>query len=162
MNTPQILRPQFPPGYVDNPKTFLTWESVEQKLREAINYWLCSVRPNARPHSIPKWAVWVNGRIYFDGSPETRHARNIAQNPYVSVHLESGTEAVMMDGAARELRPTRELAQAIAAAYTAKYKSFGYAPEPHQWDEGGLFEIQPHTVLAWTKFNEDPTKFVFE
>jgi hypothetical protein len=32
---------------------------------------------------------------------------------------------------------------------------------PDQWDNGGLFEVTPQTVLAWTKFTDDPTKFTF-
>ena len=161
MPTPQVTRPHFPKGYVDNPKSLLAWEQVEQKLAEARHYWLCSVRPNGRPHAIPTWAVWVNGHIYFDGSPETRHARNIARNPCVSVHLESGEKVVIVEGTAKEVQPSSDLATAIAREYAAKYATLGYAPEPHSWDAGGLFEIKPHTVMAWNNFAEDPTKFVF-
>ena len=42
----KITRPQFPPGYVDQPKSEVTWEYVEKQLREAVHYWLCSVRPD--------------------------------------------------------------------------------------------------------------------
>ncbi len=44
----------------------------------------------------------------------------------------------------------------------AVHAAAGYAPDASQWDDGGLLEITPRTVLSWTKFNEDPTKFVFE
>lgn len=54
MNNPQITRPHFPKGYVDHPKRLLTWEQVETNLIEAKHYWLCSIRPNNRPHAIPK------------------------------------------------------------------------------------------------------------
>ncbi len=161
MSDPLIMRPDFPEGYVDNPTHFLTWEEVEHKLIEAQHYWLGSVRPNGRPHAIPKWAVWVQGRIYFDGSPQTRHARNIVHNPFVTVHLESGEKAVIVEGVARALTPTPELAQALAHAYTDKYAAWGYAPPPDTWDQGGLFEIEPRTIIAWNRFMDDPTKFVF-
>jgi nitroimidazol reductase NimA-like FMN-containing flavoprotein (pyridoxamine 5'-phosphate oxidase superfamily) len=137
------------------------WSHVEQRLTSAKNYWLCSVRPNGHPHTVPKWAVWVNDKIYFDGSPETRHAQNIARNPQVAVHLESGDEVIIVEGEARALsKPSPELAEKVAQAYAAKYAALGYAPKPDQWDNGGLFEITPRTVLAWTQFTEDPTKFV--
>jgi nitroimidazol reductase NimA-like FMN-containing flavoprotein (pyridoxamine 5'-phosphate oxidase superfamily) len=161
MTTPQVTRPHFPKGYVDHPKGLMTWEQVDERLAEATHYWLCSVRPDHRPHAIPKWAVWVNDHLYFDGSPQTRHARNIALNPFVSVHLESGEKAVIMEGTARELMPAQELSVKVAQAYAAKYASLGYSPEPTSWDGGGLFEITPHSVIAWTSFTEDPTKFVF-
>jgi hypothetical protein len=163
MPPPKITRPHFPKGYVDKPKKLLAWSEVEGQLSTAIHYWLCSVRPNSRPHVIPKWGVWVNGRFYFDGSPETRHARNLADNPHVAVHLESGEKAVILEGTAREVsHPAPELAAKVAQVYKAKYAALGYAPQPDQWDNGGLFEIVPHTVIAWTNFTEDPTKFIFE
>lgn len=161
MSNPKVIRPHFPKGYVDHPKRLLTWEQVEINLIEAKHYWLCSVRPNHRPHAIPKWAVWVNHCIYFDGSPETRHARNIAANPFVSVHLESGEKVVIVEGTAKEIRPEQTLAVAVAKAYSTKYASMGYAPKPDSWDDGGLVEITPQTVIAWNNFTEDPTKFVF-
>ena len=161
MSQPLVSRPHFPKGYVESPKAFVPWSHVEQRLADAYNYWLCTVRPNGRPHSVPKWAVWVNGRIYFDGSPETRHARNITGNPFVSLHLESGDDVVIVEGIAQPMsKPSTALAAQVAQAYTAKYADKGYSPEPTQWDNGGLFEIVPRTVLAWTSFVDDPTKFL--
>lgn len=161
MTNPQVTRPRFPKGYVENPQALLPWKQVEQKLAEAKHYWLCTVRPDGRPHAIPKWGVWVNNRIYFDGSPQTRHAKNIAGNPFVSLHLESGEKAVIVDGTAKEMKPSPELAASIAREYSAKYAAMGYSPEPNSWDNGGLYEIEPHSVIAWTRFDKDPTKFVF-
>ena len=161
MAQPKILRPLFPEGYIQHSKSLLAWEQVAQRLLDARNYWLCTVRPNGKPHVIPLWAVWEDDKIYFDGSPETRHAKNIATNPRVSVHLESGDQAVIIDGLARIMLPPAELAVRLARNYTRKYAP-GYAPTPDQWDHGGLYEITPRSALAWTNFVDDPTKFVFE
>lgn len=162
MPDPVTVRPHFPPGYVDHPQGYVAWAWVEHQLREAIHYWLCTVRPDGRPHAIPKWAVYVDGRIYFDGSPETRHARNLATQSAVVLHLESGEQAVIVEGRGQAVhRPEAGLAATIAEAYRAKYAGLGYAPEPTQWDAGGLFVVVPTSVLAWTRFTDDPTKFVF-
>jgi len=159
----KITRPTFPPGYVDKPASFLTWEWVATQLTESKNYWLCSVRPDGRPHVIPRWAVFIDGKIYYDGSPETRHARNIESNPRVSLHLESGTEAIMLEGTSVPAeKPSPELGQRLSRVYKEKYRDLGYAPEPNAWDEGGLFVFTPRQCIAWSKFNEDPTKFVFD
>jgi nitroimidazol reductase NimA-like FMN-containing flavoprotein (pyridoxamine 5'-phosphate oxidase superfamily) len=163
MKPTQTTRPVFPSGYVDRPTAEVPWEYVEQQLTDAIHYWMCSVRPDNRPHVVPRWAVYVEGRIYYDGSPETRHARNVTENPHVALHLESGEKALIAEGTCRAAgKPVPELAEKIAAAYRAKYAALGYAPEPTQWDEGGLYEFTPRKVLAWTKFNEDPTKFILK
>jgi Pyridoxamine 5'-phosphate oxidase len=163
MKPPQGVLPRFPKGYVENPQSLLPWSHVQLKLVEARNYWLCTVRPNGYPHVIPKWGVWVDDKIYFDGSPETRHARNIAENPHVAVHLESGDEVVIVEGIAQALqKPAPALAVKVAHAYAVKYAALGYAPGPDQWDAGGLYQISPRMALAWTKFTDDPTKFIFE
>jgi len=163
MEPTKITRPKFPKGYVDKPVSYLTWDWVAAQLTGSLNYWLCSVRPDGRPHAVPRWAVFVDGKVYYDGSPETRHSRNIALNPQVSLHLENGTEAIMLEGTSVDAgKPSPELGQRLSEAYKKKYKELGYAPEPNSWDGGGLFVFTPRQCIAWSKFNEDPTKFIFE
>jgi len=163
MDQPKIVRPHFPKGYVDDPKSLLPWSHVVKKLTHAINYWLCSVNPNGRPHTVPKWAVMVADKIYYDGSPETRHAKNTAINPYVSFHLEDGSDVVIINGKVVELEQSPlELREKIANAYTEKYAKLGYSPKPSFWENGGLYLLSIQSVLAWTSFAEDPTKFIFE
>lgn len=161
---PKISRPDFPEGYLpENATTFLPWSHVEQRLNEAIHYWMCSVRPDGRPHAVPRWGVWVNGKVYYDGSPQTRHARNIDHNPQVTLHLESGENVLIAEGTSEEVgKPETALAHQIAAAYAEKYAGRGYSPQPDQWDEGGLYAFTPRTVLAWTNFLTDPDSTRFE
>ena len=149
MKPTQISRPQFPPGYVDHPISEVSWEYVAAQLTEAKNYWLCSVRPDGRPHCVPRWAVYLDGKIYYDGSPETRHARNIVENPHVSLHLESGSRAIILEGTSQPAgKPSAELAGRLSAAYKAKYAADGYAPEPDQWDQEWIYMFSRH-VNAW-------------
>lgn len=165
----KITRPKFPKGYVEKPISYLSWDRVAAHITDSKHYWLCSVRPPTpeapagRPHVVPRWAVFVDGKIYYDGSPETRHSRNLEINPHITVNLESGAEAIILEGTARAAdKPSPELAQKLSAAYKNKYGDMGYAPEPDSWDQGGLFVFTPRQCIAWSKFNEDPTKFIFE
>lgn len=164
----KVTRPKFPKGYADKPVSFLTWDWVVERLTESKHYWLCSVRPHTpeapagRPHVVPRWCVYVDGKIYYDGSLETRHAVNIRTNPHVTVNLESGQEAIILEGTTRMAgKPSPELGKKLAQAYK-KYKEYGYTPGPHSWDKGGLFVFTPRQCMAWTTFNENPTKFIFE
>lgn len=162
MIQPRVTRPQFPPGYADNPTSEVPWEYVAEQLTQARHYWLCSTRPDGRPHVVPRWCIYLDGRIYYDGSDRTRHARNIAQNPNVAVHLEDGEKAIILEGTAAPAgRPAPDLALRLSEAYKAKYAGVGYSPEPSQWDEGGLFVFTPRSCIAWTAFTENPTKFLF-
>jgi len=163
MDSPKITRPKFPKGYVDKPVSYVTWGWVAEQLTESKNYWLSSVRPNHRPHVVPRWGVFMDNKFYYDGSPETRHAQNIIANPNVSLHLESGDQAIILEGVSKPSgKPEREFANRLAAEYRRKYTQHGYSPEPTQWDEGGLYVFTPRQCLAWTVFFENPTKFTFE
>ena len=153
-----------PDGYTrtDREQRLLDWSYVDQRLKEARNFWVATTRPNGRPHVMPTWAVWDGQRIFFDGSPETRRMRNIAANPHVAVHLEDGNEAVIVEGRAREYgRPGPDLSNRLAALYGEKYAEQGYSPEPDSWNDGGLYVVEPALVLAWTEFGVDMTRWKF-
>jgi len=169
--TPRVERPKVPEGYgmPEDDEGLLPWEWADQKLADAANYWFATTRPNGRPHASPTWAVWVDGRLYFDGSPEARRMKNIAANPNVAVHLESGNEVVILEGTAvaAPVPPDPALAERVAAAYTGKYRAHGYAPKPDQWDQGGLYVMEPRIGLGWTfregeEFGKTYTRWRFD
>src|ERR1041384_7043735 len=104
MTTPKVSRPTFPKGYVEHPASYLEWGWVAKQLTESKHYWLCSVRPNGHPHVVPRWGAFIDNKFYYDGSPETRHAQNILQNPYVTLNLESGEKAIILEGDRKSTR----------------------------------------------------------
>ncbi|WP_345325178.1 pyridoxamine 5'-phosphate oxidase family protein [Candidatus Villigracilis proximus] len=159
---PKVSRPKLPKGYVDNPISEVPWEHVETRLTGSTNYWLCTVYPDGRPHVVPRWGALLDGKLYYDGSPETRHARNLEKNQNATLHLESGNDVVIMDGTSHPAsKPDLELAQRLSAAYCAKYEADGYAPKPDQWDAGGLYIFTPCQCLAWTTFFEKSYEIYF-
>jgi len=163
MNLTKISRPKFPKGYADNPASYVDWKWVATQLTDSKNYWLCSVRPDGRPHVVPRWGAFIDNKFYYDGSPETRHAKNIMENAKVALHLESGSQVVILEGTSKPAgNLTAEFAKQLAEAIGKKYSDQGYSPEPTQWDEGGLYVFTPRLCITWTVFYENPTKFVFE
>ncbi|MFK5634461.1 pyridoxamine 5'-phosphate oxidase family protein [Ornithinimicrobium sp. LYQ103] len=159
-------RPTFPEGYGLPASTdgLLEWAQVEPRLRESLHFWICSVRPDGRPHSVPRWGVWLEGRFFYDGAPTTRHTRNVERNPAVTLTLESGTEVVIVEGESHATRadPDR-LGTRLAEAF-GKYADSGYLPGPDSWsgeDGGGLRVVTPQLVLAWFAFPTDCTRFTF-
>jgi len=163
MKEPKVTRPTFPPGYVDKPVSYLTWDWVAAQMTESKHYWLCSVRPNGHPHVVPRWGAFIDNKFYYDGSTQTRHAHNIEKNPNITLNLENGEQAIIMEGISQPAgKPDPEFAKQLAKAIGEKYSAWGYIPDPGQWDEGGLFVFTPRQCIAWSKFNENPTKFVFE
>ena len=162
---PERGRPAMPKDYgvPEGDEGALDWGWAVERLTAARTYWFGTTRPDGRPHAMPAWAVWLDGLLYFEGSPETRRARNVAANPAIVVHLESGDEVVIVEGEAHPAgRPARAVAERLAAAFTAKYaESHDYKPAPDQWDSGGLWTVRPRVAFGWTAFPKDVTRWRF-
>jgi general stress protein 26 len=162
---PRTSRPQIPEyGIPVSEEGMLPWSHVCQRMEGAINYWIATTDTDGCPHATPMWGVWLDGTLYFDGSPRTRRGRNMEANPAIVVHLESGEDVVIIHGEAQQIRglDDKELAVRLAETYSAKYASRGYEPTPDIWDTGGLYYLQPRVAFAWTKFPQDTTRFHFE
>jgi hypothetical protein len=161
----RIQRPIAPKDYgiPESLEGTLPWSFVDEQMTAATNYWVATIHPAGRPHTMPTWAVWLDSKVFLDGSPETRRYRNIVINPNASVHLESGSQVVIMEGQIHEYgKPSQELGERLAKAYAVKYAESGYNPSPSNWDNGGLYVFSPRKVLAWTKFPTDMTKWVIK
>lgn len=159
-------RPEMPDGYgVTEDGEMLEWEAVESRLMAALHYWLSTVRPDGRPHVVPRWGVWLDDRFWYDGSPETRHARNLEANPGCALHLESGSEVVIVEGESHASEPiTGTMGERLSAEFQRKYGSLGYSPAPDAWSDevaGGMRVVTPRSAIAWTTFPADLTRFEF-
>lgn len=165
--SPRSDRPVFPDGYGLPTSTdgMLTWADVEARLAAATSYWLATTRPDGTPHVVPRWGVWLDGRFWYDGAPTTVHARNLAVNQACALHLESGTEAVIVEGISESARADPEpLGRRLADAF-AKYHAMGYSPAADSWSGehgGGLRVLTPRKALGWFSFPADATRFRFD
>ncbi|HEX5616142.1 MAG TPA: pyridoxamine 5'-phosphate oxidase family protein, partial [Acidimicrobiia bacterium] len=63
-------RPQMPEGYgvPETDNGLLDWATIEARLVASQQYWMATVRPDGRPHVVPRWGVWLDGGLYYDGS----------------------------------------------------------------------------------------------
>jgi hypothetical protein len=161
-----IGRPELPDGYgVQEAGPFLDWAVVEGRLVDSTEYWLASTRPDGRPHVVPRWGVWLDNNFWYDGSPETRHSKNLIGNPACALHLESGTTVTIVEGRSHRSEPIAgELGERLAAEYGRKYKELGYAPAADAWSDehaGGMRVLIPEKAIAWSVFPTDMTRFAF-
>jgi len=157
---PKGSRPDFPEGYRirSDEKGLVAWKDVVAKLEKAKNYWICSTRPDGRPHAMPVWGAWANGVVCFGTDRTSRKARNLVANPAVSVHLDSGDDVVIIEGRVREITDKREMS-AADAAYAKKYKmKLSDAP-----GDSCFFAVVPRVVFAWHErnFADSPTRWRF-
>lgn len=155
---PAASRPHIPGyGLPKEKKGLLPWSHVTERMAEAQNYWVCTVDSECRPHATPVWGLWLDDRLYFGGSPHTRRSRNLAANPAACVHLESGSDVIILHGDAREMRaPDQSL---VARLIEASKKKYGYAPKPEDYESAGTFVFQPRWALAWKQLMKDATRW---
>jgi PPOX class probable F420-dependent enzyme len=93
---------------------------VERRLKTEQNLWLATVRPNGAPHLVPIWFVWVAGKIYLCTGADSVKARNLRQNPHVSIALEDGSKPIVIEGLAR-FAPIGAAPTPVIEAFTKKY-----------------------------------------
>lgn len=152
-------------GISEGEEGMLSWEWVSGRMSESRNYWISTTRPDGNPHSAPVWGVWVDETLYFGTAPTSRKARNLAHNPNVTVHLESGDEAIIVEGFAEELAdPNPSLSGRIIEAYAAKYEDSETGGEFRLGSTEGLKKVSPGVVFAWLErdFPNTATRWVFE
>lgn len=137
----------------------LEWKAVSRQLLQSRNYWIATTRPDGLPHTVPVWGVWLDGALYFGTDRRSRKARNLATNQRTVIHLESGDDAVILEGVAEEIAG-RSVIGRIDGAYFAKYKMrLTEAP-----GELVIYVVRPHVALAWRErdFPRSATRWRFQ
>lgn len=119
-------------------KPALEWDWVEAQLQGAGTYWVVPRSPG-HPHPRPVWGVWQDNLLFLSiGTPA--NARDLAADPRVTVHLDSGTDVVILEGSVCGSSQEAEM----VAAYDSKYD--------YQYDLdtfGALTMVAPTQILAW-------------
>jgi Pyridoxamine 5'-phosphate oxidase len=132
----------------------LDWAWAVERLAASRNYWIVTADADGRPRAAPVWGVWFDDAVLFGSHPRSRKGLNLARDPRVVVHLESGDEAVILEG---EVEPA-ESTEPVAAAFEEKYD---WKPEVGERD--GWFQLRPTTAYAWLErdYPKTATRFDF-
>jgi hypothetical protein len=168
---PAPSRPHIPGyGVPKSRKGMLPWSHVSERMTKARNYWIGTTDPDGAPHAIPVWGVWVDEALYFSGG-QTRWARNLAANPAVVVHLESGDDVVIIKGTA-EWVTDRALIRRAGRAGAVKYEgaqetgddASAEAKDDASGDTGGegIFMVRTRVVYAWNEGLKNATRWRFD
>ena len=128
----------------------MTWTEVAGRLAAARTYWLGSTTTSGAAHAAPVWGVVTGETLYLYSERSTVKARNLAADPRVVVHLESGEDVLIVRGTAEDVGPPAAV-PAVVAALAAKYTS----PEDRQYlpdrdpDFDVVWAIRPRSAMAW-------------
>ena len=149
MEQPFARRPSVPAGYGvasagDPPGTRLPWPTVFGWLVEARTYWICTTRPDGRPHAVPVWAVWLDGALYFSTDAASGTGRNLAVNPSVVVHPDNGDKVAIMEGTARQVSD-----HTLLVRFTTEVeRKYDWPMDPDTLP-GLVYALAPARVLSW-------------
>lgn len=137
---PEPARPRMFGGHLEPVRLPWTWATARPAA--AHNYWIATTRPAGQPHCRPVWGVWLDDTFYFStGSLATG---NLAANPAITVHLESGSEVVILEGVA-ETVAEQALMRRVVDLYNAKYR----------WDvdpgrlPGPFYAVRVRAAFGW-------------
>ena len=113
------------------------------RLNSEKNIWLASVRQNGRPHLVPVWFVWDHEYIFICIAKDSVKGRNIAENPYVCLSLEDGSNVLICEGYSQVV--DTPWPNAVREKFSVKY----------EWDIVEdleyeiLLRIRPNKWLQW-------------
>jgi F420H(2)-dependent biliverdin reductase len=96
-------------GMAENP--------TPERVQQAQNIWLATVRPDGRPHLVAIWFVTAGGHWYICTAPGSVKARNMRANPWVTLALEDGNDPYVVEGQAHPVEPDA----GVVAQFKAKY-----------------------------------------
>jgi hypothetical protein len=116
----------------------LEWAWVDGALSTAGTYWASVTDNGGRPHPRPVWGIWLGDVVHLSlGSPTLAAAE---PGRPMTVHLDSGTDVVIVDGHVESTTADPGLLAAYDAKYTWSYDVDTYGP---------LSSIRPDVVMAW-------------
>ena len=154
---PTAARPHMPGyGVSESDKGLLPFSWAEQRLSEALRYWVVTVSPSGAPHVMPVWGVWLDRCVWFSTGGRSRKARNLREDPRCSVHTD-GEDPVIVHGSAEFVTDPDELAP-LLEAYGAKYPG-----PPPDTAENPIVRVRPRSAfgLVEREFSTSPTRWTF-
>ena len=127
----------------------MTWTEVAWRLSAARTYWLGSTTTSGAPHAAPVWVV-TSETLHLYSERSTVKARNLAADPRVIIHLESGEDVLIVRGVVEDLGAPA-MVPSVVAALAAKYTR----PEDQQYlpdhDPGFdvVYALRPRSAMTW-------------
>ncbi len=128
----------------------LEWADAAARLAGARNWWVATAGPDG-PHAVPVWGVVVDGAPWFYSDPGSVRAANLAADPRIVLHLESGDDVLIVRGLAVNAGDPAGH-PSVVAAYAGKYRADGdaeFLPGTPQMTGIVVFAVQPVAAMAW-------------
>lgn len=148
-STNRLSIPEY--GISDKNEDILTWDKVNDWMEQSKSYWIATTKFDGKPHARPIWGIWYENIFYFGGGQKTQNVKNLLRDTRITVHTESATNVVIIEGKAEQFRDD-EIHEILGKKYETRYDLFHPPP---------FWRVIPEVVFAWTMddFANTPTKF---
>ena len=154
------------PGYgiqgPDEGSGLLPWSWADERLSSARNYWVVTVRPDGRPHSMPVWGMWDDGEFWFTSGAASRKIKNIKADPRCVVSTEDAADPVIIEGTAAIVTGP-ELIGRVLDLMNSKYQT---SIEASFLDPAvnATVAVRPRQVISMRHedFTGSPTRWTFD
>ena len=157
-------RPHMPGYGIRGPNEgsgLLPWSWAVERMRAARNFWLCTVRPDGRPHAMPVWGAWSGEALMFSSAVPSRKMVNLRANPDVVVTTEAAENPVVIEGRAEvvtEPRALQRFIDLVNSKYATRYRVDFLDPEVN-----ATVAVRPQRAFGLQQgdFTGSPTRWRF-
>lgn len=150
--------------YLEDGDRAAPWTRAMDELHRASTFWVGTVHPTGRPHVVPVLAVVRGGTLHFAAGPSTQKARNLAQDPRVTITTSGDAVDVVVDGVVDAVRDDQALTD-VAAAYGSKYGWQVEVREGRLYGDGAptagpppydVYRLTPHRAFGFPTIDDAP------
>lgn len=126
----------------------IPWRKIDLWLQGFRSIWVCTTRPDGRPHAVPVWYWWDGQDIYFTTPKNTQKARNLQQQSAIVVHAGDGDDTIILEG---EAFPVTDPAirSRINANFQQKYVDPHSGAQASIADDDILYHVRVRHVMVW-------------
>ena len=129
----------------------LLWKEVAERFAIERICWLHTTSPAGAPNATPVWCVGLLEVLYVYTQSGTVKARNLERNPLVAVHLESGSDVLIVQGSLIYIGHPSQHPDVIEL-FDQKYdrpEDRPYLPSADPVFDV-LYSLEPRRAVAWT------------
>ncbi len=128
----------------------LTPREVDAFLSEPHIAVVATSGPAGKPHAMPIWYAWRDGKLLFHTGPDSKKLRNLRGNPRISVVVDTKVapyKVVVIEGRATIAAGDPALAVEIAVHYLGEKLGRRYVEQ--SGGPGSLVTVTPGKIISW-------------
>ena len=114
------MEPKVTQTFYPDAGTPAPWYEARQRLAGAETFWLSTVRPDHRPHTVPVLTVLIDDTLRFSAGASTRKVANLTQDPRCTIATNWDGLDIVVEGKVAQVRDDARL-RVVADTFVTKY-----------------------------------------